>query len=79
MRADIVNFACLRVNKTRQNELGKTRVQVEAEMVAQGIEEVDLSLVKSYAEDLRSLLVESGFAESNAFLRSFVKKIEVNY
>ena len=68
----------IRELKARQNELEKTRVQIEANIVAQGVEEVDLSLVKSYAEGLRSLLGESGFAESKAFLRLFVERIEVN-
>ena len=32
----------------------------------------------TYAEDLKSLLEESDFAESKAFLRSFIKKIVIS-
>jgi site-specific DNA recombinase len=34
--------------------------------------------VKSYAEDLKSLLGEAAITESKSFLRSFIKRIEVN-
>ena len=68
----------IRELKYHQDELSKTRIQVEAEMVAQGVEEVDISLVKRYAGDLSSLLNESDFTESKVFLRSFIKRIEVN-
>ena len=47
-------------------------------MVAQGVEEVDINTVKSYTRDLKSLLVESDITERKAFLRSFIKRIEIN-
>ena len=47
-------------------------------MVAHGVEEVDVSTVKSYARDLRNLLEESEFTERKAFLRSFVRRVEVD-
>jgi len=47
-------------------------------MVAQGFKQVDIDTVKTYAQDLRSLLEESDFTERKAFLRSFIKRIEVN-
>jgi len=62
----------------RGEELSKTRVQVEAELILQGKSYIDADLVRSYAEDLKSLLEESDFAESKAFLRSFIKKIVIN-
>ena len=34
--------------------------------------------MKTYAQDLRGLLEEAGFTERKAFLRSFIKRIEVN-
>ena len=64
--------------KRRQDELSKTRVQIEADMVVQGIEQVDIDTVKAYAQDLRSLLEESDFTQRKAFLRSFIKRIEIN-
>ncbi len=45
---------------------------------AQGTEHVDVEMVKSYAQDLRSLLEETGFTESKTFLRSFIKRIVIN-
>jgi hypothetical protein len=68
----------IRELKNRQDELSKAKVQVEAELVVQGVEQVDLAMVKAYAQDLRSLLKEADFAERKVFLRSFIKRIEVN-
>ncbi|MBI4333058.1 MAG: recombinase zinc beta ribbon domain-containing protein [Chloroflexi bacterium] len=68
----------LRELKARQDKLAKSRVQVEAEMVAEEVVHVDVEMVKAYAEDLRSLLEEADFTRSKTFLRSFVKRIEVN-
>jgi chromosome segregation ATPase len=53
----------IRELKTRQNELNKARVQIEAGMIAQGVEQVDVAIVKTYAQDLRSLLEEADFTE----------------
>ena len=64
--------------RLRGEELSKTRVQVEAELILQGKPYIDAALVRSYAEDLKSLLEESDFAESKAFLRSFIKKIVIS-
>ena len=68
----------IRELKTRQDELNKARVQIEAEMVVRGVDQVDVAMVKTYAQDLRSLLEEAEFTERKAFLRSFIKRIEVN-
>ena len=64
--------------RIRQDELSKARVHVEAEMVVQSVEYVDVGVVKSYAQDLRSLLEETDFTESKVFLRSFVKRIVID-
>jgi regulator of replication initiation timing len=64
--------------KVRQDELNRNRIQVEAEMVARGVEQVDIARVRAYAQDLRGLLEEADFTERKAFLRSFIKRIEVN-
>jgi len=68
----------IRELKSRQDELSKIRIQLEAEAVARGVEQVDTALVKEYAQDLRSLLEEADLTERKAFLRSFIKRIEVN-
>jgi site-specific DNA recombinase len=68
----------IRELKNQRDELSKARVQIEAEMVAQGAEEVNLDVVKAYAQDLQSLLEEAGITERKAFLRSFIRRIEVS-
>ena len=42
------------------------------------MEEVDIDIVKSYTKDLKSLLEESDITERKAFLRSFIKRIDIN-
>jgi DNA invertase Pin-like site-specific DNA recombinase len=64
--------------RSHQDELRKARVQVEADMIANGVDDVDISVVKSYARDLRDLLEESDYTERKGFLRSFVKRVEVD-
>ncbi len=39
---------------------------------------MDAEVVKSYVQDLRSLLEETDFTESKAFLRSFIRRIVIN-
>jgi hypothetical protein len=56
----------------------KARVQVEADMVVEGVHHVELETVKAYAQDLRNLLEEADFIQSKTFLRSFVKKVIIN-
>jgi site-specific DNA recombinase len=68
----------IRELRLRQDELSKARVLTESEMVAKGVGHIDVKIVKSYAEDLKSLLQESDFTQSKAFLRSFVKRIEID-
>ena len=59
-------------------ELGKARLQIEAEMVVQGTEHVEIEVVKPYAKDLRNLLEETDSTLTKAFLRSFVKRVEID-
>ncbi len=68
----------LKQQKVHQDELMKARVQVEADMVVEGVQHVELETVKAYAQDLRNLLEEADFVQSKAFLRSFVKKVIIN-
>ena len=68
----------IRELRKRQDELSKARVQIEAEMIAQGVQEVDVDLVKSYTRDLKALLDEAHITERKSFLRSFIKRIEIN-
>jgi len=47
-------------------------------MVFRGVDQVDVALVKSYANDLGSLLEEAELTERKAFLRSFIERIDVD-
>ncbi len=67
----------IRELRVRQDELRKARLQVEADFVVHEVAPVDTQLVKQYAQDLKSLLEEAEFSERKAFLRSFVKRIEI--
>ena len=62
----------------RQDELGRARLELEVEKVAQGIKHVDAETIKSYARDLKSLLEEADIMESKSFLRSFIKRIDIS-
>jgi len=64
--------------RNRQDELKKARVQVEADTVVQSVSHVDMAVIKAYAQDLKDLLEGADYVERKAFLRSFVKRIEVN-
>ena len=68
----------IKKQKAHQDELMKARVQVEADMVVEGVQHVELETVKAYAQDLRNLLEEADFTQSKTFLRSFVKKVIIN-
>ena len=58
--------------------MSKARLQLEAEKITQRIKHVNVDVIKAYAKDLKSLLEEANIAESKAFLRSFVKRIEID-
>jgi site-specific DNA recombinase len=64
--------------RARQDELSKARIQFEAEQILQSGEHLDVAKVKSYVQDLRSLLENADLVQSKSFLRSFIRRIEVN-
>jgi site-specific DNA recombinase len=68
----------IRALRVRHDELSKARVLLEAEKITRGVKHVDVELVKSYARDLECLLGEPNILESKAFLRSFIKRIEID-
>jgi site-specific DNA recombinase len=61
----------------KKDDLLKARIQAEADIVVQGVQPVDIEMVKTYAEDLRSLLADVDFIRRKTFLRSFVKRITI--
>jgi site-specific DNA recombinase len=64
--------------RSRQNELSKARLLLEAKEVTRVVKHVDAETVKAYARDLKCLLEEADVVESKAFLRSFIKRIEID-
>ena len=64
--------------KMRQDEINKVRIQVEADMVVEGVELVDADAVKSHVGDLKSLLEDTETTRRKAFIKSFVKRITVD-
>jgi site-specific DNA recombinase len=64
--------------RSQQDQLKKTRLVLEAEKSTQAVKPIDVETVKTYARDLQHLLGETSFLESKAFLRSFIRRIEVD-
>ncbi|MFC1910535.1 recombinase family protein [Chloroflexota bacterium] len=64
--------------RAQQDDLSKTRLQLEAEKITQGVKHIDAALVKSYVNDMKDLLGGAAIVESKAFIRSFVKRIEID-
>jgi hypothetical protein len=64
--------------RVRQDKLSKARLLVEAEKITRVVKHVDAEIVKGYARDLECLLGEADVLESKAFLRSFIKRIEID-
>ena len=64
--------------RVRQDELSKARLLVEAEKITRVVKHVDVEIVKGYAQDLQGLLGETEVLERKAFLRSFIKRIEID-
>ena len=67
----------IRELRLHQDELNQRRLETEVEGIGQEVKHVDAETIKSYAEDLKSILEEADIAESKAFLRSFIKRVEV--
>jgi site-specific DNA recombinase len=44
----------------------------------EGVEPLDINAVKSYAHDLRTLLEKADIAQSKSFIKSFVKRIDMD-
>ena len=62
----------------RQAELNSSKLQLEIEQGKSKAKHLDARIVKTYAEELGRLLEEARIAESKAFLRSFIKRIEID-
>ena len=67
----------IKEQRARESELSKARLQVEAEMLVQGPNHVDGEMIKAHAKDLKEILEEADLITSKAFLRTFIKRIEI--
>ena len=47
-------------------------------LVVRGVEPVDIEVVKAYVQDLKGLLEEADMAQRKSFLKSFVKRIDID-
>ncbi len=63
--------------KSKQDQLSKSKILAEAELVAQGVRELDQEAIRRYVADLRQILEEAAVVERKSFLRSFTKRIVV--
>ena len=63
--------------RSRQDELTKTKSQLETERSTREARHLDAGAIKAYAEDLRRLLERTRIPETKAFFRSFIKRVEI--
>jgi len=63
--------------RNRQEKLQARKVQIESFLSDRRVELASPEIVKSYVDDLRTLLNNSSLAERKAFIRSFVKEVKV--
>jgi site-specific DNA recombinase len=68
----------IKEQRSREADLSKTRLQIEAEMLAQGPTYVDARIIKEHARDLKAVLKETDLPKSKAFLRSFIKRVTID-
>ncbi len=68
----------IKEQRLREAELSKGRLQLEAEMLVQGPKHVDSESIKAHARDLKAILNEDETKTSKTFLRTFIKRIEIN-
>ena len=64
--------------KARKDDLARASAIAEAELLTKGSAHTDEQLVKLHAQDIKNVLEEAQVNESKAFLRSFIKRIEIN-
>ena len=68
----------IREQRSREADLSKMRLQIEAEMLATGPTHVDAKIIKEHARDLKEILAETDLGKSKAFLRSFIKRVTID-
>ena len=64
--------------RAQQQELEKKRNEILDSMNEKSPHELNLEAVERYASSLKELLCSSSFMEQKSFLKSFIKRIELN-
>jgi len=67
----------IRELRQRQEQLQAKRIEIESQMSDRKVELADLETVSCYVDDLHELLKEGSLAERKAFIRSFVREVNV--
>jgi len=67
----------IRKLKIKRDELLTQRNQAECSLKMSVIETPDINMIRDHVDDIKQLLSESSIIERRAFLKSFVKNIEV--
>ena len=67
----------IKEQRARESDLSKVRLRTEAEMLVQGPNHVDGEIIKAHARDLKAILDEADLITSKAFLKTFIKRIEI--
>ena len=63
--------------KNRKDMLESTRWELEWQLKDRKVELADNKTIRHYVEDLKNLLTESKLSEKRAFIKSFVKEVNV--
>jgi len=64
--------------KSQMDKLEDTRRELSDQIEGKKIERLSIDDIKAYAGDLRNLLSKGSIIEQKTFLRSFIKRIDVN-
>jgi site-specific DNA recombinase len=68
----------IKEQKTQVDELERKRIDLTESIRDAKVELLDASVVKAYVYDLKTLLSKGSILEQRSFLRSFIKRVEVN-
>jgi predicted nuclease with TOPRIM domain len=68
----------IKEHRERESDLSKARLQLEAELLVKGPAYVNAEAIKSHATDLKAILADADLTMSKMFLKTFIKRIEVN-
>lgn len=67
----------IKEQRARESDLSKARLQLEAEMLVQGPNHINKEMIKAHAANLKAVLEEADLTASKAFLKTFVRRIEI--